>query len=948
MGQGISAGATGFEHFYPGMDKVHSTKGNPESEKFHTIDRKGEFNTRAVTKSDSAYKKLPDNRDTQLKKVQDQTQKSVYDRRIEIIQQHGNFQKTTQQLNTNTRTGRNGTLPILDDKGLQEDIAGIKSIAKDKLAGKAIGNEKDNKVVVSEEGLKARAQKDLTIFFTGSIKEANQPQTLQTLNHFIATEAESDSITPKQHQELKSILKKQCQRITKALPKTLKSFDITRGSKADFHQAEMTKLQYLHDLQSMLGTVAPRVLKDNESDIRQEAVSAFITGKNHLEPSSKSFRETHDMLEGIESDKQELLLPILSSTTKEKKFAGIIEGVNSNISLTVSVMERQLSENETRINALQSATNLLTEHQRELGQLTRQLKGAVRNIESRESNYQMMRANAGSSKIKRFFNISYQFARRHNRKEKALYETHKTELQQTIKDKQEQIQSSKREYTYQRMELGKVRKQFSDSMEVAPNSAVDPRSVVGNSGFDAILVDLEKQGIIEESDVSSAHQIFSQLSDNAISDQAVEQMAQKYRQLVEERGYDSYQALWAISSGYSSSSRNLDSDFDQEIEFLESHANLTPARKATPKAQEVRQPAPLHMEVASRLAEASSQNVGWSQTGVIQDIERAVNKNPHLQNEIGQICDFFLDGVNGSSKAFENYPQGFNKLFVEHYYKALDIGIKALEGNASVDDAISQMADHLKQREAELDGTTDVMPIDNQARLERAARLAEINPDHVTTYSNMDIARFIEDSIELYPHLEADINQAFDNYLDYLKADQPLIEQDSDSFNSLFTNYYSALGVSIEELKNGSSSEVAQSQMMHYMDRPLPPPPPLEPASTEPQVASIPRQPTSNSSTVQMATSDTPPTQSLVKPSADALQAEINKRNARRQSSSSSTAGSAESVQEQELKQPSRRTSFEDQANRPGSPMEKMIKTAQDNAPENTNGADETGEWEDN
>ncbi|MET4695067.1 hypothetical protein [Endozoicomonas lisbonensis] len=687
-----TTGTAGLEHFYPGMDDQH------------TLNSKGEFVNLSVRKVENTVNKLISNRNNQLQQVQNATQTSVYERRIKILKKHGDFHTSTERLNNNSHKGRKGKLGIIDDKVLKENIDAIKDIATDKLADKPIGNDKDNKIVVSKKGLKKRAQEDLSIFFSQSIDEAKTPQTLQTLHHFISKEAKENGITSKQLSALNKALINKADDMTRALPQTLLS--ASKKDNQPSHKTETKKLQYVHDLHSMLNTVAPGVLKVHKSTIHKEAVKAFINATNHLEPHSSSFGETRKILEGIESDKKELLQPVLNATSKDTQQVNrTLVRINEAIENTVKVMKNQLAQIKNRTQDLQTAAKQLSGYQQDLSKLTTKLKAKVRDLESKESEYTQLRDNAGS-KLKRRFNVSYQWARRANRIEKNKLGAQKEQLQQQFKELKGEILDQKRQYAYLRAELRNIHKKFSDSQDVSSGDAIDPRSAVGNTKFDEILSGLEARNEIDESDVVTAHQYFSTLAQSDVPEETIERMAAKYKQLVEKESFDGYQALWVISNSYTDSSgSNFEDDCAKEIAYLTEQAQLTPAHSPKLHRKTVNQPESLQLE--SRLAKVNSLDTAdYSNSGIANYVKEMSEQNPQLKAEINEICEFYLDGLENDLKAFDNNSTGFNELFVDHY-TALGVGIRALvDDHSSAKDACSQMANYLQEREEELNRTS--------------------------------------------------------------------------------------------------------------------------------------------------------------------------------------------------------------------------------------------------
>ena len=683
-----TTGTVGLEHFYPGMDGQH------------TINSKGEFVNRTVRKVENTVNKLISDRKGQLQKVQDATQTSVYKRRIKTLKKHGDFHATAERLNAKSLKGRKGQLDIIDDKKLGEDIEAIKSIAKDSLVDKTIGNKKNNKIVISKDGLEKLTQKDLTIFFTQSINEAKTPHTLQTLNHFIDQGAKENGLSPKQLSTLKKALIKKADDMTRALPKTLES------ASGESHKIETKKLQYVHDLDSMLKTVAPGVLKVHKSTIQKEAVKAFINATNHLKPHESSFGETRKILAGIELDKKELLQPVLKETCKDtQQVEKALVRIDTAIEKTIKVMENQLAEVKNRTLALQTATENLSEYQQNLNQLTIKLKAKVRDLESKESEYNQLRNNAGS-KLKRRFNASYQWTRRTNRIEQKALAAQKEQLQQQFKELEGEILGQKRQYAYQRAELVNIRKQYSDSQDVSSGDAIDPRLTIGNSKFAKVLSGLEARNEIEESDVVTAHQYFSDLALANVPEETINRMAEKYEQLVEKESFDGYKALWVISGSYTNASgSNFENDCAHEIAYLTEHAQLTPTRSAKLYKKSDGQPESLQLE--SRLAEANPLDTAdYSNSGIAEYVKEITEQNPQLKNEIDEICEFYLDGLEHDRKAFDNNSTGFNELFVDHYI-ALGVGIRALvDDRLSAKDACSQMTGYLQEREKELNRTS--------------------------------------------------------------------------------------------------------------------------------------------------------------------------------------------------------------------------------------------------
>lgn len=700
-----SAGGTGsvkLEQYYPGMDDKH------------TLNSNGEFVHRTVRKLENTVNKLRSSREKQAHKVQDATQTSVYDRRVQLLQKHGNFQAAADSLNRENPNDRGGELSVIVDDSLETDITGIKSIATDALAGKPAGANPAganpagaNKVVVSEDGLLRRSQKDLTIYLRQCIDLSKTPHTLHTLNHYVNLEAQNGGIRPEQATELRRAIRQESQHMARNLTKTLMTVQPASSSPADIYAAETTKLQFIHDLTTMLHSVAPEVLQNHKGTFRKAAVKAYIAGTNPLDPHPSRFKETQKMLDDVAGNRDDLLKPVLGMVSDQKTAKKAMDKAVNETALTLKVLQNQLDEVAKRSSGMQKAINQLEERQKELSQLTHELKAAVRDLDATEAKYQQLKNEAGS-RLKRRFNLSYQWERRANRLEQKAKQKKVRLVQRSITHKQEQIREEKRVYTYHKMELRTLHKKFSDCMEVIKDSPTNPRAGIGTARHDKMLLELASRDLIEEPDLLAAHQHFSRLIRTGIPEDAITEMTTKYRQLIEEQQYDSQQALWIISNSYSSAAAsNFEDKCVRETEFLTQHAELKPARNAVPQktAKSPEEAIPVSLQLQAHLDKLNpTDNAGYSNTGVAGYIYGITEDYPELIPRVNQVCRFFLDGLENDGTAFANDPKGFNELFIDHY-TALGVGIRALtEEQASGGDACKRMEEYLNAREAELGG----------------------------------------------------------------------------------------------------------------------------------------------------------------------------------------------------------------------------------------------------
>lgn len=673
-----AASSIKLEQFYPGMDDKH------------TLNSEGEFVSRRVRKLENTVSKLRGTKGRTAHQVQSHIQTSVYNRRAELLKKHGDFKTATAQLEVYPFNNRQGKLDVLTDREMEAQIDGIKSIADSADASKEIRG----KAAVSPGKLKARAQKDLTIFFANGIKSARSPHVVCTLNHHIGKELQAGAITQDQANKLLGELEGKCKALAEALPQKLAELSILEGEKDQdsLHKAETRKLEYLHELTVTLRILAPTQLEAHRETIRKEAMNAFETGTNHLSAHGDNLEITSARLKAITGNQEDLLAPILQDVSSKpaKRMQQAIQATRT----TVNTITRQLEDIPRLIKEQGQLLTGIQKVQKELAQVALQLKSCTRDLQQREAELAELRKNTGS-KLKRRFNLSYQFKSRDIRKAVKRLKNRQKAIQESGNSKLGQIRQLKRKHSSNHGLITEKQQQFKDSLHILELTDQVTLADISNTLHGRQLLELQKNEHIQDIDVISANKYFSDLLDAGVPAKSIEKMMKEYSNLVKNHACDSSQAIWVIASSHNLlDASDLPPGCTKTLQLFRDNTWLPKLRTdQKPQVEEVS--VPFRRRFAGQLSGfMTSGTSAISSTTALKMVVQAIGEHPEMEESIQEVAQFFTEGLENDGKAFVNTD--FDELYNE-YCGALDLGLKALtEEGVDVDTAYERMRDFLE------------------------------------------------------------------------------------------------------------------------------------------------------------------------------------------------------------------------------------------------------------
>ena len=677
------AEALNLQKLYPGMDKEH------------VINSQGNFVNRKVRKLENTANYLnPSANQRKAHTDQHAEQEQIYKRRIEILQTHGDFTSVVRQIETSEFTNEGEKLEVTPSNKLETSISGIKAFAKTQTTNT------DTKAAISEAGLLRRSQKDLTLFFGHCLNSAQSPHAVFQLQHYINREAESKGISPGDQKTLLEQIDKKYDEMVKALPATLNQMTAPRSSPSNtVYIAERKKQAYVHELSvAMAKGQRNDLLKKSSRKLADAALQAFTNNTNVLKPHNNDLEKTLKRHKSIEESTKNYLSPVLKLTENDSGKKMLKRAKEATLE-TVKTLQAQLNVIPKAVEGKKNSLDELHKLEQKAKVKTREAYKLATQYEQAENNYLELRRTAGSSKLRRRFNIPYQIKRHENRQYKKQIQDKQNVTREELKNISTKIVQAQNKYSLHQSHLSQLIKQFGDSVSVVHPTLPDPNKILKSSAYSETFNSLKNAGLLQEVDAIQAQEFFNKVDNAMLVTASVEYsqkpLADEFEKLVRNEGYSPREALWILEN---SMDENIPGEFERgcqtAINFLTDHAALHPERtvEAIP---------PYVQGIESELFQVNPDDVGsTSNAEVVQYFQKLTTEHPELSNEIDELCHFLIDGFEEDSEWVDDNEM--QDLFND-YFTAIQTGARELtENNGTMDSAFDIMTEYLAAREAEL------------------------------------------------------------------------------------------------------------------------------------------------------------------------------------------------------------------------------------------------------
>lgn len=682
------AEALNLQKLYPGMDKEH------------VINSQGNFVNRKVRKLEKTANYLKPSA-TQRKTHTDQhtEQESIYGRRIEILNTHGDFTKAINQIEASEFTNKGGKLQVTPSNELEASIKGIKTFAKIPTSNN------ETKAAITEAGLLRRSQKDLTLFFGHCLNSARSPHAVFQLQEYINREVDSGGISPSDQKTLLEQIDKKYGEMAKALPATLNQMTASKQSPPNtVYSAERKKQAYVHELSvAMAKGQRTDLLKKKSRKLADAAVQAFANNTNVLKPHNNDLEKTLSRYKDIEESTKNYLSPVLKLTGKDSS-SKMLERAKEATLETVKTLQDQLSAIPKAVEEKKDSLNELHKLVQKVKVKTREAYKLADQFYQAENNYLELKRAASSSKFIRRFNIPYQIKRRENRQHKKQIQAQQRATRDEIKNKSTQIKQEQHNYSLHQLHLNQLLKQFGDSVDVVHPALSDPNKILESSAYSETFESLKDAGLLEEVDTILAQEFFNKVDNSILATPSAgyiqQPLADEFEKLIRNEGYSPRQALWILEN---SMSKEIPGEFEQgcqtAINFLTDHAGLHPERSVETIPAYAQNP--YVQEIESELAHVNPDDIGSTPNAeVVQFFQELTAEHPELSNEIDELCHFLIDGFEADSEWVEAHEM--QDLFNDHF-NAIKLGAEELiQNNGTMDSAFDKMTNHLEIRDTEL------------------------------------------------------------------------------------------------------------------------------------------------------------------------------------------------------------------------------------------------------
>lgn len=337
-----------------GQTKLDDYEGNTEEA---NLNARGSFSGRKARKIGSY---LTGSHDLQIQ--QDQAQKVLNKKRINVLKDDGNADKAAREVSTSAvNTNKEGKLEVARCPALEKSLMEFEKLAKNPMANGKVGNQgwsekaigQDEKKVVPEgtgstrnivdpEKFKQRIQKDLTVFLGNTIKSTNTPHGLERLRLIVENQFSSGQISEPQKKHLNKLLGKQFERQMKGFPGYLAGLKPDNDSDSAKHELAHKKLSAIHEMTIAAKSFDPAIVKKHKNMLKTQGMACYENCGKYTPSKCDDLYQVSKCLTRLRGEGNKLLEPVIKLTSKNPRHR--MEQADQSVVTKIASLNQQLKE----------------------------------------------------------------------------------------------------------------------------------------------------------------------------------------------------------------------------------------------------------------------------------------------------------------------------------------------------------------------------------------------------------------------------------------------------------------------------------------------------------------------------------------------------------------------------------------------------------------------------
>ncbi len=469
--------------------KLHGYEGDSESK---TLYSKGKFGSRAVGKVAVALSRVGGSKKHSLRAEQRNAQLELSQRRTKVLHEAGNAKAAAINASDVSIEYKDGRLDVSGGEALDRRISTILDLVNDPLVGTRVDAEgdvadsadiekhgkADSLLVVDKNKFQKQVNKDLTQFFSDTIRSTTTPHGLALLEKKISEQVDASHLSNTQAAKLNKQIDKQFEAQLKQFAGFLDGIKPEPDSPEGNYKAAWQKLETVHEMTTAIGQHNPSLLKKHGRELRELAIANFKETVSTIPGElSSDLRETRALQERVTEDRS-LLEEIVKATSKKPEQR--LAEVDRSVSATVSKLDAQLQEIPKLSTSLEAITTDSVKELREELSKSRAIKTKQSRLETEKKALDAL----GSGLLK-------SPARKKVQAKIEQLDREINGLKFQVAESHSRIDSLREEFSVLKEAKGALEKRYADSLDAIPPYETTPEydfgvklePLRGNAGF---------------------------------------------------------------------------------------------------------------------------------------------------------------------------------------------------------------------------------------------------------------------------------------------------------------------------------------------------------------------------------------------------------------------------------------------------------------------------------